>query len=79
MDIAYMRKRINDCYDGKWTALYDMPNSQIIAIYFQMRNSGKFDKNNTKTYKDDRKFAEVQLSIFEMPEYKNSIDKANVY
>ena len=79
MDISYMRRRINEYYDGKWTALYDMPNNQIIAIYHQMLNSGKFDKNNAKTYKNDKQFTEVQLSIFEMPEYANSIDKANVY
>ncbi len=79
MDISYMRRRINEYYGGKWAALYDMPNNQIIAIYHQMLNSGKFDKNNVKTYKDDKQFTEVQLSIFEMPEYVNSIDKANVY
>lgn len=77
MDIAYMRKRINDYYDGKWTALYDMPNSQIIAIYFQMRNSGKFDKDKSTSGKP--KVVERQLTIFEMPEYLNTIDKANVY
>ena len=56
MDISYMRRRINEYYDGKWMALYDMPNNQIIAIYHQMLNSGKFDNKNTKDLKSNKKF-----------------------
>ena len=79
MDIAYMRRRINEYYDGKWIALYSMPRNQIIAIYFRMRSEGKFDKDKSTSGKQKNEVVERQLTIFEMPEYLNTIDRANVY
>lgn len=77
MDVGYMRNRINEYYNGKWLSLRTMPDNQIIAIYNQMRNSGKFDKKKS-AFEERRHHKEslpVQISIFETDEYLRSICK----
>ena len=78
MTVEYMRNRINEAYDGRWLAIHSMPDNQIIAIYYSMKEKGKFDikkHRSTLSNKTINKERAVQLSIFDMPEYLQSIGK----
>ena len=78
MTVEYMRNRINEAYDGRWLAIRSMPDNQIIAIYHSMKEKGKFDipkHRSSLSNKTINKEQAIQLSIFEMPEYMQSIGK----
>lgn len=78
MTVEAMRSKINNLYDGKWTAIYDMPKNQVVAIYFKLLNSGRFNKKQSKIPVKAPVVLESQISIFELPEYQQSIGKTNV-
>ena len=62
MTVGDMRRHINNAYDGKWQQVWTMPDKQIMAIYFNMKQRGSFEKKKESKPKD----TEVQLSIYDI-------------
>ncbi len=44
ISVNQMRTRINELYQGHFTRIFEMPDHQVIAIYYQKLNKGDFDK-----------------------------------
>lgn len=59
MTVESMRKHISECYDSwRWRdKVSKMPDNQVMAIYFSMKEKGKLKKDKKPRYR--------QMTIFD--------------
>lgn len=68
MNVPYMRDALLNLYEGKWVALNDMPDRQIIAIYHNHVRRGRFNKPSKKK---KEVVLERQISIWDIMKGEN--------
>lgn len=70
MTVENMRSAILKVYGGqRWKdKVAFMPDHQVIAIYYNFRDRGKFEEARKKKKKKDVGIQGTQMSIFDLPE-----------
>lgn len=63
VSVAQMRKKVNELYGGQFTRIFEMPDRQVMAIYFKKLREGAFDKKPKKKKEKSPRY--YQMSIFD--------------